>query len=127
MFRLTDEDVTIPSSSDKINMNDEPKIENNLKDDFNPTVHIKSEDDCIITEIHRVLKLGGAFIDTLGDFSTQFILTPLSLLITRHGYFNDKDFLLLLFNTLFCYNLTWKKFQKINCVLILQTQNSVTN
>ena len=127
MFRLTDEDVTIPSSSDKINMNDEPKIENNLKDDFNPTVHIKSEDDCIITEIHRVLKLGGAFIDPLGDFSTQFILTPLSLLITRHGYFNDKDFLLLLFNTLFCYNLTWKKFQKINCVLILQTQNSVTN
>ena len=93
MFRLTNEDVTIPSSSDKI---DEPKIENNLKDDFNPTVHIKSEDDCIITEIHRVLKLGGAFIDTLGDFSTQFILTPLSLLITRHGYFNDKDFLLLL-------------------------------
>ena len=93
MFRLTDEDVTIPSSSDKI---DEPKIENNLKDDFNPTVHIKSEDDCIITEIHRVLKLGGAFIDTLGDFSTQFILTPLSLLITRHGYFNDKDFLSLL-------------------------------
>ena len=92
MFRLTDEDVTIPSSSDKI---DEPKIENNLKDDLYPTVHIKSEDDCIITEIHRVLKLGGAFIDTLGDFSTQFILTPLSLLITRHGYFN-KDFLLLL-------------------------------
>ena len=119
MFRLTDEDVTIPSSSDKIDMNDEPKIENNLKDDLYPTVHIKSEDDCIITEIHRVLKLGGAFIDTLGDFSTQFILTPLSLLITRHGYFNDKDFLLLLFNTLFCYNLTWKKFQKIKCVLIL--------
>ena len=96
MFRLTDEDVTIPSSSDKIDMNDEPNIESNLKDDFNATVHIKSEDDCIITEIHRVLKLGGAFIDTLGDFSTQFILTPLSLLITRHGYFNDKDFLLLL-------------------------------
>ena len=119
MFRLTDEDVTIPSSSDKIDMNDEPNIESNLKDDLNATVHIKSEDDCIITEIHRVLKLGGAFIDTLGDFSTQFILTPLSLLITRHGYFNDKDFLLLLFNTLFCYNLTCKKFQKIKCVLIL--------
>jgi len=84
MFRLTSEDVTIPDSQETMHINDE-EVVNDKQNDDNGTVHIKSENDCIIAEIHRVLKLGGAFVDTIGEFSTQFILTPLSLLITRAG------------------------------------------
>ena len=86
MFRLTDEDVTIPLNANKVNINNDPATIKDIRNVLdNVTVSVRSEDTCIVSEIHKMIKTGGLYVDTQGLESTQFVLTPLSLVVTTAG------------------------------------------
>ena len=80
VFRLTNDNIFIPDNEENyFNVNDiNIKIENS-------TVKVRSEEDCLIPDIHQILKKGGVMIDTKGEHSTQFLLSPVSMLVTRAG------------------------------------------
>ena len=80
VFRLTDENVNIPDSEENyFNVND---IDVNIE---NATMRVRSEKDCLIPDVHQIIKNGGVMIDTKGDHSTQFLLSPISILVTQAG------------------------------------------
>ena len=51
----------------------------------NLTVRVHSTEDCLISDVHRVLKRGGLYVDTAGAFSTLYLLTPVAMIMTRAG------------------------------------------
>ena len=90
VFRMTEANVSMPSSSQQFyNINPDPEMLEVVRS-LNLTageveVKQRSGEDCLVADVHRILKKGGVLIDTDSSFSAQFLLTPLSMLVTRAG------------------------------------------
>ena len=71
VFRLTSENVSLPAEDRFYNINYDQKIFDKLADVERAEVGVHSPTDCLISDVHRVLKRGGVYADTAGeDFGT---------------------------------------------------------
>ena len=71
VFRLTSENVSLPAGEDFYNVNYDQKIFDKLADVEVADVGVHSTADCLISDVHRVLKTGGVYVDSKGeDFKT---------------------------------------------------------
>ena len=86
VFRMTDVNITMPEDQGFFNINHDPKLMANLTDKYEDAdFKIRSREDCVVADVHRILKKGGVFIDTEGQFSAQFLLTPLAMIVSNAG------------------------------------------
>ena len=86
VFRMTDVNITMPDDTGFFNINNDPELITNLSEKFGKVdFKIRSDEDCLVADVHRILKKGGVLIDTEGRFSAQFLLTPVSMIVSRIG------------------------------------------
>ena len=67
MFRLTSENVSLPAEDNVYNVNYDQKIFDILAGVERVEVGVHSPTDCLISDVHRVLKRGGVYVDTKGE------------------------------------------------------------
>ena len=67
VFRLTSGNVSLPSGDNFYNVNYDQKIFNILAGVEMADVGVHSPTDCLISDVHRVLKRGGVYVDTKGE------------------------------------------------------------
>ena len=86
VFRMTDVNITMPDDTGFFNINNDPELITNLSEKFGKVdFKIRSDEDCLVADVHRILKKGGVLIDTEERFSAQFLLTPVSMIVSRIG------------------------------------------
>ena len=89
VFRMTEANVSMPDNQQFYNINPDPEMLEVVRS-LNLTageveVKQRSGEDCLVGDVHRILKKGGLLVDTDSSFSAQFLLSPLSMLVTRAG------------------------------------------
>lgn len=86
VFRMTDVNITMPNDKGFFNINNDLNLMANLSGEFEEAdFKIRSEEDCLAADVHRILKKGGVFVDTKGQFSAQFLLTPMAMIVSNAG------------------------------------------
>ena len=86
VFRMTDINITMPDEGRFFNINNDLELMTDLSDKFGKVdFKIRSQEDCLVADVHRILKKGGVFMDTKGDFSAQFLLTPVAMIVSNAG------------------------------------------
>ena len=72
VFRLTSENVSLPTGENFYNVNYDQKIFNILAGVEMADVGVHSPTDCLISDVHRVLKRGGVYVDTKGEAHLKY-------------------------------------------------------
>ena len=67
VFRLTSENVSLPPDDQSYNVNFDQKIFKKLAGLERVEVGVHSPSDCLISDVHRVLKTGGVYVDSKGE------------------------------------------------------------
>ena len=87
IFRLTDSNVSMPRDQEHFSVNLDQDMIDVISEITNSSssISVRSSRDCLLLHVHQLIKTGGVVLDTSGSVSTQFLLTPVSIILTRAG------------------------------------------